>query len=184
MDAMIARHYAHYPLAALPGFVRAALARQWRGRADVLYLEARDEAGRFCGFVFAQSLGARPWRQLLARPRWTLPFAAFARARRFWHQSRNPVAPPPAIDRVANGPAAEDRPFTTVEYLFVAPEARGQGIAARLLDRVETECRAAGQGPLRAWISEFNPASAAAFRKAGWDVRQASTNKLIATRET
>ncbi|TFC46621.1 GNAT family N-acetyltransferase [Cryobacterium sp. TmT2-59] len=64
--------------------------------------------------------------------------------------------------------AADDAATAELKRMFVHPEARGQGIAGRLLDRIETDALAGG---IREIVLETGPDSAAAlafYRTAGY----------------
>ena len=52
--------------------------------------------------------------------------------------------------------------------LVVAPEARGQGLGARLLDEVETEARARGCTELRLEVREDNDAAIRLYEQSGF----------------
>lgn len=55
-----------------------------------------------------------------------------------------------------------------VKRLWVAPEARGMGLARRLMDRVEAEARAMGLHLLRLDTSRHLPEAVTLYRRTGW----------------
>ena len=55
-----------------------------------------------------------------------------------------------------------------VKRLWVAPEARGAGLAGRLMARIETAARGLGMALLRLDTNAALPEAAALHRKAGW----------------
>lgn len=63
-----------------------------------------------------------------------------------------------------------DRGAATMEIkrMFVPPEARGRGIAARMLDRLLSDARALGHRRALLWTHNSMHAAHAAYRKAGF----------------
>lgn len=55
-----------------------------------------------------------------------------------------------------------------VKRLWVAPRARGRGLAGRLMARIETAARELGMTHLRLDTNVALPEAAALYRKAGW----------------
>lgn len=160
--------YADLPLSRLPGFIFPLLLRNWEKREDVFYLIARSQ-GEIAGFIFAQSVGPKPWRRLLGYT-FAFPFALFAwllvRLSRF----RDSFISPP---QQGFSPLAEPLSFASaanVEFVFVDPRHRGKGVAGQLLFALEQEVSTKGIGTILAFIGPRNTASIHAFRKAGWAI--------------
>jgi putative acetyltransferase len=68
--------------------------------------------------------------------------------------------------------------------MYVAPEARRQGLARRMLTEAEAECAAAGLRRLVLSTSELQDAAVALYRRAGYDlvreeIADAASNKTI-----
>lgn len=60
-------------------------------------------------------------------------------------------------------------PTLNIHDVFVTKDARGQGLAQRLLARVESEARARGCGKLTLEVLEDNEPAQAAYRKFGFE---------------
>ncbi|MBW8784644.1 MAG: GNAT family N-acetyltransferase [Novosphingobium sp.] len=170
------RDYADRPLAHLPGFVVKRLFRRWRDRPDVFFLIAQMDDDT-CGFVFGQSVGAKPWRQLLIDPV-ALPFAVaalvFERTRSRIGQGVRPETGSafPPYDKAECQVRREwgPREAANVEFIFVDPAFRGRNVAGVLLAAFGDRLRAAGIGTGLAYIAHSNQASIRAFSKAGWSI--------------
>jgi len=170
-------HYGDPPMKRLPKRIIAMLLEQWARRADVTYRIALYDR-RFAGFIFAQAVGAQPWRSLLAH--WfALPFAilAWISTRRPLQASRDEPSRRPDLTEPASGyetysPDMAVQPAATVEFVFVATSFRGLQVAGNLLADFERLATARGARTLLAYIAVGNEASVRAFEKAGWTVYQ------------
>lgn len=192
--AFFKRHYADRPIRFLPPLVVARLIRQWRARDDLIFAVA-ESGGTPAGFIFGQSVGAKPWRQLLRDPL-VIPFAGsallierLARLRRILTQRRqtadmdNSRPFPPyenAPNKVVHDWGAKEA--ANVEFIFVHPDFRGRHIAGKLLEAFEDRARRAGIPTGLAYIAPTNNASVNAFRRAGWSVyREGETLRAVRT---
>lgn len=180
MGVVLAKHYSDEPLSMLPGFARRILARRWRQRDDVFYVEARTEAGEYMGFLFGQTLGEAPWRSLMSDPVWMTPFALFPLlARRFKRRAPRPAEEvgstsaddhptldfPPLPEGIL-----QSEPYLKMDYMEVEPQFRGMRVAHYLYTAMEEQARAAGLGMISSRIAIHNLPSVKALHRAGYMV--------------
>jgi GNAT superfamily N-acetyltransferase len=61
------------------------------------------------------------------------------------------------------------KPLLNIHDVFVAEAARGQGLAQRMLERVDAQARSRGCGKLTLEVLEGNAPAQAVYRKCGFD---------------
>ena len=59
-------------------------------------------------------------------------------------------------------------PYWWLQSFYLVPHARGRGLAARMIDHIEGEARAAGAVELRLYVHRDNARAARAYEKAGF----------------
>jgi ribosomal protein S18 acetylase RimI-like enzyme len=69
---------------------------------------------------------------------------------------------------VRPGERAANRHHGVLFGVFVAPEARGQGVATRLVGAAVTWCRGRGLRSVELWVRADNPAARALYERAGF----------------
>ena len=179
MGAVLAGHYGDFPLAQLPAPAVRAVAKRWRERDDVTYLEIRDADETILGFTLGHAAGPQPWRALLRKPAWVAPLAAGLAARRKLESAgrRAPEAggdaaplPYPKLDEDPELRALYERPFLMSEYTYVMAHARGRRIATELYHAFEAEAARQGYRAVQGNVAASNAPSIKALQHAGWRV--------------
>lgn len=169
-------NYEDRPVVHLPGFVLTRMLKKWGTRGDVIFKVALQD-GQPVGFVFGQSVGSRPWKSLLIDPI-GLPAAAWVLVRE--RLKRTVSGKPSAHDKTQFPIYDEKRALVrrewqrgeaaNIEFIFVEPSARGEGVAGELIRAFSDAVRNIGVGAAHAYIARHNVASAKAFQKSGWSI--------------
>jgi ribosomal protein S18 acetylase RimI-like enzyme len=172
-------------------------AAHWLAASESVFFVVAESDGQHAGFVFSHTLGPALWRSFIGKHPYLFPYAACALIRRrlTWLRSRSyahlaHLRPQAAPERVTELDIPKtQRPFAWsppdastayVDLLSVAKPFRGRNLACSMLRKMSDDCQRRGIRRLEAHIDIHNYASVRAFRKAGWDVVETSTNDYLA----
>jgi putative acetyltransferase len=72
------------------------------------------------------------------------------------------------VEGASAAASSADPPIAELKRMFVRPEARGQRVASRLLDRIETDAAASGIRRIVLETGDLHDAAQALYRRAGY----------------
>lgn len=196
---ILARDYFDEPVRSFPPSLKRAFARRWCARADGLYFMTAEVAGEYAGFVFAHAMGDALFKRFArAHPTYLPPLAwtllkmrttgLLGRRRAAGQEAPRPAGPDEGALAVLALPSLPG-PFAwspadgrtgRIGLVFVSPDYRGRGLAARLLGAVAHEMADDRIESVEAHIDLTNLASVRTFLKAGWSVSRASGGDFLA----
>lgn len=194
MAEIMARDYADFPICDMPLWLVKRCSEQWKSRQDIYFLKLENN-NAYAGFVFGHTLGRKPWRRILRKDNWAIPFLAaiwlkaaikrrfdrlFAKKRMGRNATQNRRFP--HISEAPPDLASRSTPFAMLEFFFIRPDCRRQGLGRIIITLFEREAAASGAKATHAHISPWNAASISAFQNAGWNIYCENANSLRAVK--